>query len=425
VSGDDSSVVDGGKDVTTDGPPADVSADVAQEAEAGTPGLFVNATSGNDANPGTLAKPFKTIKHAFSVAKSGDTVVLMPGTFGAASGDDFSTPVPDGVTVSAQGTGTDGGVDVTLAGGSNSFTFAGSGSLTNVALSGFTSAAIVATTGTQTVNNVSANNVLVAAVSGSAHFTYAGGVIVASTSAFTCQDTAVFVASNLTVTGGTSTAFAFSASCNATVSKSAITNASSGTAVSLTGTPTVMLDTVDINNGLAISESGGSLTLKNGTFSNQTSDSLSIGTATVDITGTSVQGCGGTGINSPFGTITATSMTISGCALDGIYSQGSVKLRSCTIKNNVANGVEGLGSIAWDFGTGGTPGNNTFQNNGATNVSIQFVTNQTPSAVGNTWNALVQGADNAGHYGSGAKSGFSQSGANFKTSSSAQLLLGP
>jgi len=53
------------------------------------------------------------------------------------------------------------------------------------------------------------------------------------------------------------------------------------------------------------------------------------------------------------------------------------------------------------------------------------VSNQTVNAVGNTWNASVQGADSSGHYGSGVLSGFSQSGTNFKTSANAQLRLGP
>ena len=427
VGGDDSNVPDAGQDATADAGAdvkADAPSDVAVEAEAGTPGLFVDGANGSDSNPGTLAKPFKTIKHAFTVAKSGDTIVLLPGLFGPASGDDFTTPIPDGVTLAAQGLGGDGGIDVTLQGGGSSLAFAGSGAISNVALTGFTVAAIVATTGTQTLTNVSATGVPVVAISSTAHLTYTGGAIATSTVAVVCKDTAVLVASNLTMNGVTANAFAISGSCNATLSNSTITNLS-GSGVNTSGTPTVTIDTVNVDKGTAITASGGTITVKNGAFTNSGSDAISPGAVTLDITGLTITGCGRFGIETANATITATNMTISGCALGGIYSQSSLKLRSCTIKNNVATGVYGLGSISWDLGTGGTPGNNTFQGNGTTNVDISIISNQTVNAVGNTWNGSVQSADSSGHYGSGVLSGFNQSGTNFKTSSNAQLRLGP
>ena len=39
------------------------------------------ATTGNDNNTGTYAKPFTTIKHAYSLANPGDSVIVMPGTY--------------------------------------------------------------------------------------------------------------------------------------------------------------------------------------------------------------------------------------------------------------------------------------------------------------------------------------------------------
>jgi hypothetical protein len=39
------------------------------------------ATAGDDANPGTLEKPFKTLQHAFSVADAGTTVLIHGGTY--------------------------------------------------------------------------------------------------------------------------------------------------------------------------------------------------------------------------------------------------------------------------------------------------------------------------------------------------------
>jgi parallel beta-helix repeat protein len=42
---------------------------------------YVNGTTGNDSNPGTLAQPFKTIVYAYSLATPGTTIIVMPGTY--------------------------------------------------------------------------------------------------------------------------------------------------------------------------------------------------------------------------------------------------------------------------------------------------------------------------------------------------------
>ncbi|MCC6558048.1 MAG: DUF1565 domain-containing protein, partial [Polyangiaceae bacterium] len=55
--------------------------------------------AGDDAGPGTEEQPLRTLKRALSIARSGDTVHLFPGTYDAASGEDFLTPVGDGVTI--------------------------------------------------------------------------------------------------------------------------------------------------------------------------------------------------------------------------------------------------------------------------------------------------------------------------------------
>jgi len=62
--------------------------------------LFVNVSTGSDANPGTLALPFKTITHAMSVATSGTTVQVAPGiydTMSQSTPEVFPITVPDGV----------------------------------------------------------------------------------------------------------------------------------------------------------------------------------------------------------------------------------------------------------------------------------------------------------------------------------------
>jgi hypothetical protein len=45
--------------------------------------FFVSATKGSDSNPGTESRPWRTLDKAIATARSGDTVVLEPGTYGA------------------------------------------------------------------------------------------------------------------------------------------------------------------------------------------------------------------------------------------------------------------------------------------------------------------------------------------------------
>src|SRR3989344_214299 len=50
----------------------------AKAAEAAT---YYVATTGNDANPGTLSQPFKTIAKAYSQTLPGDTIIVKPGVY--------------------------------------------------------------------------------------------------------------------------------------------------------------------------------------------------------------------------------------------------------------------------------------------------------------------------------------------------------
>ncbi len=57
-----------------------LSANAIHSRAAGT-NLYVNATTGNDSNPGTQSAPFATIKKADSRARPGTTVHVAPGTY--------------------------------------------------------------------------------------------------------------------------------------------------------------------------------------------------------------------------------------------------------------------------------------------------------------------------------------------------------
>ncbi|MFO7543969.1 MAG: right-handed parallel beta-helix repeat-containing protein [Trueperaceae bacterium] len=75
--------------------------------------FYVHPVTGNDANPGTAAAPYKTLTYALTRVGTGQTIHLAAGTYDAASGEVWpqqvgfpptATPnVPDGVRITADG----------------------------------------------------------------------------------------------------------------------------------------------------------------------------------------------------------------------------------------------------------------------------------------------------------------------------------
>ena len=61
--------------------------------------LYVNPQTGSDAAAGSQSAPFKTIARAIDRAASGTTIQLAPGTYSAASGEQFPLEIPSGVKV--------------------------------------------------------------------------------------------------------------------------------------------------------------------------------------------------------------------------------------------------------------------------------------------------------------------------------------
>ena len=61
--------------------------------------LYVNLLTGSDSAVGSQSAPFKTIARALSRAASGTTIQLAPGTYSAASGEQFPLEIPSGVKV--------------------------------------------------------------------------------------------------------------------------------------------------------------------------------------------------------------------------------------------------------------------------------------------------------------------------------------
>ncbi len=106
--------------------------------------LNVSSTTGSDSNPGSIDKPFKTIKKALTLVSSGQTINLLAGIYDAASGETFNYSVPNGVTIKANSSG------VVLQGNSSQdgFEFLGAASVQYLTFKGFRTATATATAGT-------------------------------------------------------------------------------------------------------------------------------------------------------------------------------------------------------------------------------------------------------------------------------------
>jgi hypothetical protein len=72
-------------------------------------------------------------------------------------------------------------------------------------------------------------------------------------------------------------------------------------------------------------------------------------------------------------------------------------MRGCSVIQN-ANGVYLFGQVTADLGTTASAGGNTFQGNSQLGVQLDGTATGLVHAVGNTWNANVQGADAQGKY---------------------------
>jgi len=122
----------------------------------GTPGpdpltqLYADPASGLDSNPGTQAKPLKTLKEALTRMGSGavKTTVLLAGTYSEASGETWAYTVPDGVTLK----GNSAGVILQSSTKKAGFSLKG-GTLSDLTLTGFDSA-LSASSGTQTLTRL-------------------------------------------------------------------------------------------------------------------------------------------------------------------------------------------------------------------------------------------------------------------------------
>jgi hypothetical protein len=358
--------------------------------------LYVS-TSGSDANPGTLAAPFRTWKRAAQVAQSGVFVNFGAGNYNAAGGDDFGDVVPVGVTLRRNGTGT-----VTFtADGVRTLAFAGNGGVENITLTNFGSP-LTATTGVQTIKGITV--------------TQPGEPIRVIGSAF------MVISDGSSITGGPALnryLIGVESMAQLTIRDSTITGAWESCV-----TPSVAGEGIRANGSTYV-------TLVNVTFGGiMNVDVKPAGSTRLSISASSATHTCGGGLEThdnaqvvandthfgAIGCLEMSSLTVNGGTVDdtgfgvNLYHSAQANFRNFRFGGQGVN-ISGTGS--YDFGTVTTPGNNTFnpsaRDSSGLNVHVDGVA---VIAVGNRWVPSEQGADSSGRMPSAAIWG-PASGKNF------------
>jgi Protein of unknown function (DUF1565) len=421
--------------------------------------LYVSAVNGSDTNPGSSSAPFKTLSKALSVASSGLTIKLQAGTYDASNGETYPETVPDGVSILV-----DNARNVFLIGKStqDGLILAGSATLVGLDLQNFNTA-IIATTGTQTLTNLAFNNnIRGLRLASNAQTTLNGnsslangkvGVALADTAKLvmeggSIQDMtdagAAAYASGIDVVGSASleltnitiannpaaTLLALRDSASAAIKSSKFTGNGTGffggnTIVLLSSSSLELEDSEVRDNlkgtGIVLFDNSAALTIKGGCIcTNKSNGIYSIGHVTLN--GTLITGNGSGGIQIGGGTLDVTEAYVADNSDYGIHfntrsstTSSSLKVRKTYLRNSyIGLSINMKNTDSVDLGTSADPGNNVISNE-ALNLSIDKEAGGTVtvSAVGNTWDSSVQGADAAGHYPSSLVTGPVTTGKNY------------
>lgn len=363
--------------------------------------------TGDDAADG-LNAPVKTLKRAIELAKTNSvvkTIQLDAGKYDAATGEVYPYTVPAGIRVAgAPGTvlaGATADVGLTL----------DTGAIENLQLDGFKTAVHVTGTATLTGITMTASQIGVV-VDGTAKLTatavtFAGtsgqcnvGIRAAGTAEVTVD---TMVATNLISVHERDQAVV-------SIAKGTISGGSACDLISASGNSLSLTDTTLSGGNNAISLNDAVLqqnlqlivTLKNTVIADAASYGVFGAAATFTMTGGELRNAIG-GVNLYRTMSTFTNVSVKNNQENGIYvhDDGSLAMRGCTVQGN-GDGVRG--SVSADLGTIADPGNNTFVGNVGVGLSV-YSNPLSVSAVGNTWNSLVQGSTAQGKYGSQMVSG--------------------
>jgi hypothetical protein len=393
--------------------------------------LFVDPFFGNDFCPGTKESPKKTLTRALSVIESGQTIHLHGGayTYNSQHGEDFSTPVPAGVTIAADLSG-----DAVLLGqgAAKGLAFLGSGAASHLTIQGFTEG-ITAKTGEQILSAVKlVGNARGIHLQGDAHssatdisiaegqvgieldngaslevsggdFGHLGGDCVLGSKAF-----GLYNASSLTFDAvsvhDSCGAIELHNAASATFTGSTITNVGPehtglGSSIEIGEAASLKLVDTAISDGhgpaIYAFSAGSLVSITGGTIHAGGSYGLSLGVASATIEGTELTGNGmSCGIHLDFGALSLHKVKMHGFQAGLHQAGGMAKVRESVFSGG-AYGVLFLGG-SLDLGTLADPGKNNLQGSSDTALYVGSSENVNVSAVSNGWLPNVQGASYLG-----------------------------
>ena len=389
--------------------------------------LFVDPIDGDDGAAGTEDAPLKTLSKALSIATGGQTIHLFAGTYDAGSGEDYLTPVADGVTIAAIAPGE---AILVGSGAETALSFSGSGAAWGLRVEGFavgvTAAGAVTLQGLELTGNGTA-----IWLEGAAGVVMKGSSILGGVDGLALSDSA-----RLTMLGGEIREVG--ADCNAkairlggaawltldgvnlhdSLGNVQVGNAAhatmTGCTVSAVGCEQVVtllnaaildLDQTSIEQG-APGNPGGAV-IAAGSESQVYVAGGSVfaahrgidGGSTVHVEGATISGASGAVVGvrpGPGGYVTLLNVGLQGFATGVDLGSGSGEIRGCGISGNgigvrVVNGHVELGSAA-------NPGGNVLQGNSEAGLVVAGSAAWEHSTVGNTWIGLNQGTNDAGHF---------------------------
>lgn len=437
---------------------------------------FVDPAIGLDTNNCSQPSPCKTIAKAMAGAPGGSAVFLADGIYapatqgnGASISDGVAlkasnaggAAIVDGVTLTVAGSSAINGIvlDTTNAACGSIVANSGTGTptlmLTGVLIKCFPGINIGGSVSATMSPGALAGGVYTAALAGGAGG--AGGIITLSgTSQLTVQggvfdgnhagapafgggflalnDTSKLTLSGVTLKNRTATGIAVNGAASLVVNNNSLIdsvgvagNCPTASAIVIAGTGSVTVDSSQISNGASSaicarsSTSASTIQVTQSTITHMANGICAeIGTgstAVVTISGSSFTN-NGNGIN--WAGLTGSNFDISnstftgngfGISFDG--SGGTLKLRNSTVSSNTSVGAGFFHGVSADLGTQAEPGGNTLTGNTTASLELGLVSVAPLSAVGNTWNPLLQGADANGHYASPTTKTGPISGKNF------------
>jgi hypothetical protein len=414
--------------------------------------VYVDAINGSDGNTGASGNPVRSLKKALSIATAGDIITLAPGLYDKQhSGDTYPETVPGGVTIVGTLQSTGAAASMLSASASPSLEtgliFAGSATVKDIQMNSFDTA-IKATTGTVSLTNTDfVLNRISLDLRGSAQTTliksdltlkpalYVIGIRVADTAIFTMVGGKV-TASALDCKGGGDSILAFN-SAQVIVTGSPRFSEAPGQIIGVAQNAKATANFVSATktypsacpaSSLFSATDSAQLTLNDSTITGKGDSTSAVAVASnstvpLTISRTTIRGFIRAAVIVGE-RVTSMKVEQSGIASNGIgldaeqainanilvtdtqfdrNTKGLIGLKIKLRRSKVTNGTIGvtiLGNGA-DLGSFTEQGGNTFTGNTFSGVVLkeQFAASSiTLSAVGNTWNPNIQGADGNGRY---------------------------